>query len=277
MSGQHGPWPGAGGEEEADRTTLRPGPPRPDEVGRWSGPAVNRSRLTDESLWERVPAPGQPAQPAQSRPLREPRPPGDTGARQPGRDRQQARSGSSATGGRERTRASSAQIGLIQLMVLVLVAGVVGLVSLGTRPKAGPPDTGRVAPRKAAAQFAKPVEQAQLPALSGGLRRDPARDEPEHPFGYVDRAHYQPGPEPTGPLFAAIMTSPVSSLNELDAHSGWANRNRFGAVSCGRADSRVECATLLRGGLLVVVAADPQADMGRVAAATSGIYRDLPG
>ena len=263
-------------DPEADLTQIRPGPPRRDEVGQWSGQRYTRNRLTDESLRERTPAAGQqpagPQQPGQPRPSQQRRTEERHGHhRVPGRDEPPPGSPPPKVAGRPTRR--------VQLIALVTLAGVAILAAWLLNPRGTEPDAGRVAPRRAVAAFAKPVEEAKLPARVDGLRRDTGRDEARLPFGNIDRAHYQPveGQPGPGAVYALTMNSPVASLTDLDAHSGLGNRNRFGPVSCGRVDIRVECVTLLKGGLLVVVGADPQADMGQMAAVTTEIYNALPG
>lgn len=251
-------------DPEADLTQIRPGPPPREEVGQWSGPNYNRSRLTDESLWERTPAP----------PVAHP-------AGQPGRQH-----GGHLVSGRDEPppgavppKVAPRPTRRLQLVALVALAGVAILAAWVLNPRGSEPDTGRVAPRRAVAAFAKPVEEARLPDRVGGLQRDTSRNEAKLPFGNVDRAHYRSadGQAVAGGVYALTMNSPVASLTDLEAHSGLGNRNRFGPVSCGRADVRIECVTLLKGGLLVVVGNDPQADMGQVAAATTELYNALPG
>lgn len=270
-------------DPEADLTQVRPGPPSRDQVGQWSGQHYSRQRLTEESLWERSPAPSgsTPQQPRPSSRGNErpgPRPSGTRPA--------SGRTGHHRVAGREGPPPGSPPPKLapkptrgLQLVALVALAGIAIAAAWLLNPRGTEPDTGRVAPRRAVAQFAKPVEGAKLSANPRGLRRDTSRDEARLPYGTIDRAHYRPAGGQPGPgdLFAVTMNSPVASLTDLEAHSGLGNRNRFGPVSCGRADQRVECTTLLKGGLLVVIAADERADMGQVAAATVDIYNALPG
>lgn len=135
-------------------------------------------------------------------------------------------------------------------------------------------DAGRIATRPNMALFAKPIDAARLPASAGDFDRQ-SQDAPRAlPRGQRESAFYQRGDER---IYVVIQDAAVPSLGDYETTSGLHGTERFGSgVSCGRMDTRAQCVSLLRGGLVIAIAADPAVEPGAVAEFLTDLYAELP-
>lgn len=115
---------------------------------------------------------------------------------------------------------------------------------------------------------------AHLPATLGELHRDPAGDKWPTVPGQVDRALYV---DAAGARATTVLAQ-TSDLTALDDYEKLTQMpgERFGQVSCGRRYDGLQCAMLLRGGLLSATTIDPAWQPDALAQVVRQAYATLP-